>query len=136
MAKGEVNNLFTIEGELLNKDDATLLEHPNPQARRDSFLNLNGLWDYVISDKDFIDNYYNNVDNHDDPTLVSFLNSTITDRLIKYEKGDLLLTDDKAPVELLGIKVIDTLIDKEVSYYKKIYKENFIYAVRKFFRPR
>ena len=56
MAKGEVNDLFTIEGELLNKDDATLLEHPNPQARRDSFLNLNGLWDYVISDKDFIDN--------------------------------------------------------------------------------
>ena len=29
----------------------------------------------------------------------------------------------KAPVELLGMKVIDELIQDEVSYYKEIYKQ-------------
>ena len=33
------------------------------------------------------------------------------------------MTDDKAPVELLGMQVIDGLIGDEVSYYKGIYKE-------------
>ena len=33
------------------------------------------------------------------------------------------MTDDKAPVELLGMRVIDKLIEGEVSYYKKIYEE-------------
>lgn len=39
-----------------------------------------------------------------------------------YKKGNYILTDDKAPVELLGIQVIDELIQKEVTYYKKIFK--------------
>jgi hypothetical protein len=33
------------------------------------------------------------------------------------------MTDDKAPVELLGMQVIDEMIQDEVYYYKKIYKE-------------
>jgi hypothetical protein len=40
-----------------------------------------------------------------------------------YEAGDYIMTDDKAPVELLGMKVIDELISEELQYYKKIYKE-------------
>lgn len=43
-----------------------------------------------------------------------------------YEAGDYVMTDDKAPVELLGMKVIDELIQDEVKYYKKIYKEKGI----------
>lgn len=46
--------------------------------------------------------------------------------LLAYEKGDYILTDDKAPVELLGMEVIDELIKDEVSYYKDIYKEKGI----------
>ncbi len=37
--------------------------------------------------------------------------------------GDFILTDDKAPVELLGIQVIDGLIQTEAAYYKKILQE-------------
>lgn len=40
--------------------------------------------------------------------------------------GDFILTDDKAPVELLGIQVIDGLIQTEAAYYKKILQENGI----------
>lgn len=43
--------------------------------------------------------------------------------LVKQEKGEYILTDDKAPVELLGIQVIDGLIQRESQYYKKILQE-------------
>lgn len=43
--------------------------------------------------------------------------------LNEYEAGNLILTDDKAPVELLSMNAIDGLIRDEVEYYKKIYKE-------------
>ena len=38
--------------------------------------------------------------------------------------GQRILTDDKAPVELLGIQVIDDLITEELSYYKRILHED------------
>ena len=44
----------------------------------------------------------------------------------RYEGGELILTDDKAPVELLGMQVIDDLISEELTYYKKQFKENGI----------
>ncbi|MBR1623627.1 MAG: fused MFS/spermidine synthase [Pseudobutyrivibrio sp.] len=39
-----------------------------------------------------------------------------------YEAGDLVMTDDKAPVELLGMRAIDEIIADEVNYYKDIFK--------------
>ena len=42
---------------------------------------------------------------------------------VSYNKGSYILTDDKAPVELLGMQAIDELIQDEVSYYKEIYKQ-------------
>ena len=47
----------------------------------------------------------------------------MTANLEQYEKGDYILTDDKTPVELLGMQVIDELIKGEVAYYKTIYEE-------------
>lgn len=46
--------------------------------------------------------------------------------LEEYEAGDYLLTDDQAPVELLGMQVIDELIKNEVEYYRGIYEEGGI----------
>ncbi len=40
-----------------------------------------------------------------------------------YEGTGLIFTDDKAPVELLGMEVIDTLINDEIGYYKEIYQK-------------
>ena len=42
--------------------------------------------------------------------------------LTKYESTGLILTDDKAPVELLGMKVIDEIISEELAYYKELFK--------------
>ena len=49
--------------------------------------------------------------------------------LTAYEAGDYLMTDDKAPVELLGMRVIDDLIMDEVNYYKGLYDEKGIQGV-------
>ncbi|MCI9336259.1 MAG: fused MFS/spermidine synthase [Lachnospiraceae bacterium] len=46
--------------------------------------------------------------------------------LTKYQPGNYILTDDKAPVELLGMRVIDELIGAEVAFYKAIYEEKGI----------
>lgn len=43
--------------------------------------------------------------------------------LERYVPGGYILTDDKAPVELLGMQVIDDLIGDEVAYYKRMYQE-------------
>jgi len=49
--------------------------------------------------------------------LTSFL-SAVPDRLTAYESGGRLLTDDRAPVELLGMRAIDALIADEAAYYR------------------
>ena len=50
-------------------------------------------------------------------------------KLTPYEAGDYIMTDDKAPVELLGMQVIDDLIREELGYYKRIFEEEGIEGV-------
>ncbi len=55
------------------------------------------------------------------------LRSALTDvsaELVRYEPGELILTDDNAPVELLGMRAIDGLIGKEISYYREIFERD------------
>ena len=47
----------------------------------------------------------------------------VADHLTDYVPGAYLLTDDKAPVEVLGMRMIDVIIQDEVSYYKALYRE-------------
>lgn len=47
----------------------------------------------------------------------------VEDGLVPYESTGELLTDDKAPVEVLGMRVIDELIQDEIGYYKEIFRE-------------
>ncbi|MCR4597364.1 MAG: fused MFS/spermidine synthase [Lachnospiraceae bacterium] len=50
----------------------------------------------------------------------------VCSQLEEYKAGDLIMTDDKAPVELLGMRVIDEIIGDEVAQYKSIYRERGI----------
>lgn len=60
---------------------------------------------------------------------LSGMMDSVADALTVYEKGDCILTDDRAPVELLGMKVIDELIKDEIGYYKNIFKEEGIEGI-------
>ena len=53
----------------------------------------------------------------------------VQSNLTAYEVGNYVMTDDKAPVELLGMRVIDELIRDEVAYYKEIYEQQGIQGV-------
>ena len=117
MAKGEINQLFTTEGEKLKKEDATLLEHPNPQARRDSFINLNGLWDYKICNNDFIDNL-----EYDGKIRVPYpIESILSNVNKRLKKGEYLIYHKV--IDLKGFKLKDKLllnfimIDQEATIY-------------------
>ncbi len=50
----------------------------------------------------------------------------IGDGMKAYVPGGRLLTDDRAPVEKLGMAVIDGLIREELGYYKQIIREDGI----------
>lgn len=50
----------------------------------------------------------------------------VADTSSVYEAGDYIMTDDKAPVELLGMQVIDQLIQGEAPYYKDIFEKDGI----------
>jgi hypothetical protein len=51
------------------------------------------------------------------------LMGAVREDMQEYEGGQHIFTDDKAPVELLGMKEIDGMIQEEASYYKKIYDD-------------
>ena len=46
-----------------------------------------------------------------------------------YKGGENILTDDKAPVELLGMREIDMMISEELGYYKSVYKKEGIEGI-------
>lgn len=87
------------------------------QVRRNTNCEL-----FASFNDNMLDDFLENLDRMEEGSLKSFLSGIESD-YVRYNPGDLLLTDDKAPVELLGIQVIDSIIEKEVKYYKEIYKE-------------
>ncbi len=74
------------------------------------------------------DHLYEEINRITNYELKEFANKA-ADRLTAYEPGDYVMTDNKAPVELLGIQVIDELIQDEVRYYKEIYKREGLKGV-------
>ena len=70
----------------------------------------------------FLEVMEQNVAKEQDPNLRAMIEK-VAANLTAYEAGDRIMTDDKAPVELLGMSVIDDLIAEEVEYYKGIYEE-------------
>ena len=83
---------------------------------------------FAGNDPEMMNTFKTNLEMEDDPELTGLL--TVIERaLSSYEPGSHVMTDDKAPVELLGMKVIDELIMDEVAYYKNIYKEGGLPAL-------
>ncbi|MEA4893100.1 MAG: fused MFS/spermidine synthase [Peptococcaceae bacterium] len=58
----------------------------------------------------------------EDPEFKAMM-ARVQDQLEEVEGGRRILTDDKAPVELLGMQVIDEIIGEELAYYKNILQE-------------
>jgi spermidine synthase len=80
---------------------------------------------FASQHSDMIEVLSDHVENLSDAGLQNMMRR-VADNSSAYVAGDYLMTDDKAPVELLGMQVIDQLIQEEVAYYKDIYEEQGI----------
>ena len=57
------------------------------------------------------------------------LMAAVRDGMQEYEGGQHIFTDDRAPVELLGMREIDGMIRDEVGYYRSVYERDGIDGV-------
>lgn len=80
---------------------------------------------FASQHSDMIEVLSDHVENLSDAGLQNMM-QRVADNSSAYVAGDYLMTDDKAPVELLGMQVIDQLIQEEVACYKDIYEEQGI----------
>ena len=62
---------------------------------------------------------------------LSAIMSRVEEGLVPVEGGGLILTDDKAPVELLGMRVLDEMISSELETLRGQIKENGIMSLLK-----
>ena len=63
-----------------------------------------------------------NLESEENGSLASFMES-VCGGLEKYQAGEKIMTDDRAPVELLGMRAIDAMIFDEAEYYKDIFRK-------------
>ncbi len=71
---------------------------------------------------DLLQRFHENLAMEDKEEL-SRLMKQVDASLVPYDGGSYVMTDDKAPVELLSMKAIDGLIKGEALYYRELYKE-------------
>ena len=80
---------------------------------------------FAANDVDLTENLAEGINRVQDEALAAMLGG-VHRNLTAYKAGEHIMTDDKAPVELLGMQVIDELIKDEVVYYKGIYEKDGI----------
>ncbi|MCR4690241.1 MAG: fused MFS/spermidine synthase [Lachnospiraceae bacterium] len=85
---------------------------------------------FASANSQMIDRLSENIEVEQDPQLKNMMEK-VRDSLQIYQPGDKILTDDKAPVELLSMRAIDGIIKDEVAYYKEIREKEGIQGLLK-----
>ena len=85
---------------------------------------------FASDNAQMIETFQQNARKLSDMQLKNFM-VAVSENSQLYEAGSYLMTDDKAPVELLGMQVIDQIIQGEVAYYKQIYEQEGISGLLK-----
>lgn len=83
---------------------------------------------FASDNADMLKNLGKNTSALNDKPLSELMDS-VSGGLSEYNGGQNILTDDKAPVELLGMKVIDDIIQDELEYYRNEFIENGISGI-------
>lgn len=87
---------------------------------------------FATDNADFLNVMKENMAKEENDSLRAMM-ETVYGNLTEYRAGGYIMTDDKAPVELLGMQVIDEIIADEVRYYKEIYQRDGIRGLLKSF---
>ncbi len=83
---------------------------------------------FATNNPDVMNVFSKNLEIEDNAGLQAMMEK-VEKGLSRYKANNHIMTDDKAPVELLSMRVIDELIADEVSYYKEIYEEGGVSAI-------
>ena len=83
---------------------------------------------FASDDPALLQTFARNAARETDPDLAVMM-QRVQAGLTEYTVGSYCMTDDCAPVELLSMKMIDSLIGEEVAYYKDIYKNGGVSAL-------
>ncbi len=75
---------------------------------------------FATDSDDFMDRLSSNTEMEENETLKAMMQK-VSDTYVPYASTGHIMTDDKAPVELLGMRQIDMIIKDEVSFYKMIF---------------
>jgi len=75
---------------------------------------------FASNNKDMLTTFRDNIDAQTNAALIEIMEK-VESKLTLREGGNLILTDDKAPVEVLGMKVLDEIIGDELDYYRELY---------------
>ena len=76
---------------------------------------------FATDSSDFLERLDSNIAMEENETLKAMMQK-VEDTNVPYESSGHIMTDDKAPVELLGMRQIDLIIKDEVSFYRHIYE--------------
>ncbi|MCR5194776.1 MAG: fused MFS/spermidine synthase [Pseudobutyrivibrio sp.] len=76
---------------------------------------------FASNNPEMLANFNRGFESENDHDL-KYMMKKVADNITPLKAGDYILTDDKAPVELLGMRLMDDLIKDEVGFYKEIYK--------------
>ena len=76
---------------------------------------------FATDSSDFIERLDSNIAMEENETLKDMMQK-VEDTYVPYDSTGHIMTDDKAPVELLGMRQIDLIIKDEVSFYRHIYE--------------
>lgn len=87
---------------------------------------------FASNSSDILEKFDRNREEMENPALTDLF-ARVSEKLMPYRAGNYLMTDDKAPVELLGIQVIDEIIRDEVEYYRDIFEREGISGLLKSF---
>lgn len=80
---------------------------------------------FAFQNPDTLQTFQDGCEALNDPDLANMMD-TVSENLTQRESGNLILTDDKAPVEVLGMKVLDEIIADELDYYRSLYLGEFL----------
>ena len=86
---------------------------------------------FATADKNIFNQLSSRADNLNDKKLADLMKK-ISANWQKKSHGRYILTDDNAPVELLGMKAIDKLIQNELKIYKELYRKNGLDGLLKY----
>lgn len=75
---------------------------------------------FAFQNPQILSSFQQDYKNLGDPALCDMM-KTVAENLTRLESGNLILTDDKAPVEVLGMRVLDEIIADELDYYRELY---------------